>query len=414
MNPLITLFGQVRGILMKICVVTGTRAEYGLFYWLLKTLKDDPFFDLQIVVTGMHLSPEFGSTYKEIEKDGFSISDKVESLLSGDSPSAIAKSSALVSLGMADVFCRLKPDLVLLLGDRFEALGAAQAALLSNLPIAHIHGGEATFGAMDDAIRHAITKMSHVHYTTTERYRERVIQLGENPERVATVGSPGVESAIRSALMSQTELEASIDFELSDKFFLVTYHPVTLDVEEQVAGIQAMLDALDAFEDYKVLITFPSADTFGRQIVLKLQNYAKTNPNRVLLIESLGRVRYLSALNLCRCVVGNSSSGVIEAPTFNVPSVDIGTRQSGRVKAESVLNCQPLVGEIRNTINHALSFSKASLDKAGNSIYNNPYYGGYTSEKISALLKKVDLNGIMKKRFFDLPQLSSDYNLQKK
>ena len=376
--------------------------EYGLFYWLLKALDADPFFDLQIVVTGMHLSPEFGSTYQEIERDGFVISDKVESLLSGDSPSAIAKSTGLVVSGVADSLQRIKPDLVLLLGDRFEALGATQAAMLSNLPIAHIHGGEATFGAIDDSIRHAITKMAHVHYTATESYRQRVIQLGEHPDSVVNVGAPGVESAVRTELMTQSELEASIQFSLSDKFFLVTYHPVTLDLDEQIAGIEAMLEALGEFTAYKVLITFPNADTFGRQIVAKMKQYAEKNAERVLLIESLGRVRYLSALKYCSCVIGNSSSGVIEAPTFEVPTVDIGTRQAGRVRADSVLNCGTDKDEIASTIESALNMSKVR-NGTGKNAFDNPYFGGNTSNRIVESLKKLDLKGVLKKRFYDLP-----------
>lgn len=384
---------------MKVCVVTGTRAEYGLFYWLLKALDADPFFDLQIVVTGMHLSPEFGSTFKEIERDGFTIHDKVEILLSGDSPVAITKSTGLALMGFAETFKNLQPDLVMLLGDRFEAFGAAQAAMFANLPIAHLHGGEATFGAMDESIRHAISKMSHIHFASTEIYRKRLIQMGELPENVHNVGALGVESATKTSLMSQSELEASIQFNLGEQFFLVTYHPVTLGFNEQQDGMKALLDALDSFPDIKVLITFPNADTFGRQLIDMVKDYTQKNAERVYLTESLGRVRYLSALEHCCCVIGNSSSGIIEAPSFNVATVDIGTRQQGRVRAESVLHSGNSQQEIENTIKEAMRLLSSTELEA----IENPYNGGNCSEKIVSILKDISLTDLTKKYFYDLP-----------
>ncbi len=382
---------------MKVCVVTGTRAEYGLFYWLLKALDDDPCFELQLIVTGMHLSPEFGSTYREIERDGFTINDKIEILLSGDSPVAITKSTGLALMGFAESFKTLQPDLVMLLGDRFEALGAAQAAMFANLPISHLHGGEATEGLIDEAVRHCISKMSHLHFASTEVYRKRLIQMGEQPNRVFNVGALGVESATKTTLMSKADLESSINFDLGERFFLVTYHPVTLDLNEQQDGVEALFDAMDSFPEIKVLITFPNADTFGRQLIDMVKGYAEKHPGRVYLTESLGRVRYLSALEHCCCVIGNSSSGIIEAPSFDVATVDIGSRQQGRVRAESVIHSGNTQDEIEAAIQKGLALDK----NVEPTVFNNPYDGGTTSESIVELLKQTSLKDILKKRFYE-------------
>lgn len=382
---------------MKICVVTGTRAEYGIFYWLLKALDADSFFDLQLVVTGMHLSPEFGSTYQEIEKDGFSIDDKLEILLSGDSPVAISKSTGLAMIGFSETFKNLQPDLIMLLGDRFEALGAATAAMFANIPIAHLHGGEATEGLIDEAVRHSISKMSHLHFASTEIYRNRLIRMGENPDRVFNVGALGVESATKTELISKKELEKSIGFELGEKFFLVTYHPVTLDVTEQQQGIEALFDAMDDFPEVKILITFPNADTFGRQLIERVKAYANSQKHRVYLTESLGRVRYLSALEHCCCVIGNSSSGIIEAPSFNVATIDIGSRQQGRVRASSVIHSDSSKGSIVSAITQGLALYEGS-DKT---VFLNPYDSGSTSNCIVDILKETSTQGLLKKRFYE-------------
>lgn len=382
---------------MKVCVVTGTRAEYGLFYWLLKRLQQDTFFELQLVATGMHLSPEFGNTYKEIESDGFVINDKVEILLSGDSPSAITKSTGLALIGFAECYKQLKPDLMLLLGDRYEAMAAAQAAMFANIPIAHIHGGEATFGAIDESIRHAISKMSHIHFAATEVYRQRLIQMGEQPDMVHDVGALGVESAKRTSLMSHAQLQESINFKLGEKFFLVTYHPVTQDLQGQRHGIDALLAALDKYSDYKILITFPNADTHGRELINIIKRFAQAQPERVYLTESLGRIRYLSALKLCQCVIGNSSSGIIEAPSYRTPTVNIGSRQQGRVCADSVFHCDNQVEEIQACINKALAVN----NREEISIFSNPYEKESSSASIVSILKKAELKKLAKKVFFD-------------
>lgn len=383
---------------MKVCVVTGTRAEYGLFYWLLKALEQDDAFTLQIVATGMHLSPEFGLTYQEIEADGFVIDAKVDMLLASDSAVATTKSSGMALIGLADAFEQLQPDLVVLLGDRFEALCAAQAAMLATIPIAHLHGGEATEGVIDEAIRHAISKMSHLHFPATEPYRQRLIQMGEHPDKVFNVGALGVESVKRTTLLSKQALEQSIDFDLGNDFFLVTYHPVTLNENEQAQGMQALLDALDAFPNHKILLTFPNADTNGRALLAQVKAYAAQQPQRVFLTESLGRIRYLSALSQCACVVGNSSSGIIEAPSFQVATVNIGSRQQGRARANSVVESESSRQEIVNAIQEALKLTE-NYKKTG---IENPYDGGNTSQRIVDVLKQVSLVNILKKSFYEL------------
>lgn len=381
---------------MKIAVVTGTRAEYGLFYWLLKAIQNDSRFALCLCVTGAHLSPEFGMTYREIIEDGFEISENIEILMSSDTPVSIAKSTALAVMGFAEAFARQKPDLVMVLGDRYEALGAAQAAMFSKIPIAHLHGGETTEGALDESIRHAITKMAHLHFPATENYRKRVIQLGEDPEHVFNVGALGVESIKKTTLLSRSELQDTISVDLSHPFFLVTYHPVTLNLAEQVQGMQALLRALSEFDGHNLIITFPNADTGGRQLIEAVQAYRDGAPERVYLTESLGRLRYLSAMHHCLAVIGNSSSGIIEAASMGVPAVDIGSRQLGRDRAESVIHAAPDEESIRQAIKHAIALneSKARID--------NPYDGGETSALILERLALINLSDLPNKRFFNL------------
>ncbi|NRA82030.1 MAG: UDP-N-acetylglucosamine 2-epimerase (hydrolyzing), partial [Pseudoalteromonas sp.] len=326
---------------MKVAVFTGTRAEYGLLYWLLKDIQDDPELVLQLLVSGMHLSPEFGETYQQIEQDGFFIDEKIEILLSSDSAVGTAKSMGLGVLGFADALNRLKPDVLVILGDRFEALAAAQTAMILRVPILHLHGGEITEGAYDDAIRHAISKLSYLHGTSTEEYRQRVIQLGEQPERVKNVGAIGLDHLKRAEFMDVAEIARSLDFPLNQPYFLVTYHPVTLADEKPEQSFNALLDALDEFKDHQVIITYPNADDGGRRIIPLLEQYAKSNPQRVCAIPSLGQKRYLSTVKNAAVVIGNSSSGIIEVPSFNVPTVNVGVRQQGRLAAKSVLNCDP-------------------------------------------------------------------------
>lgn len=380
----------------KIAVFTGTRAEYGLLFWLLKDIQNDPELQLQLLVSGMHLSPEFGETYRQIENDGFKIDEKIEILLSSDSAVGTAKSIGLGVLGFADALSRLQPDILVILGDRFEALAAAQTAMIIRIPIVHLHGGEITEGAYDDAIRHAITKLSYLHATSTESYRQRVIQLGESPDRVKNVGAIGLDHLQRTTFMNVDELSASLNFELHKPFFLVTYHPVTLGDESPTTSFLQLLNALDEYPNHQVILTYPNADDGGRSIIPILEDYARSNPTRVLVIPSLGQVRYLSAVKHASVVIGNSSSGIIEVPAFDVPTVNIGARQKGRLAAKSVLNAEPNKKSILDAIIIALS---GSYKNNGEKVHN-PYGKGNTSEQIIKMIKSLDFNP--SKIFYDV------------
>lgn len=381
----------------KIAFFTGTRAEYGLLYWLMKDIQSHPELELRLLVGAMHLSPEFGSTWEAIIDDGFIIDAKVEMLLSSDSRVGIAKSMGLGVIGMADALERLAPDALVILGDRFEALAAAQTALVMNIPIVHIHGGEVTEGAYDDAIRHAITKMANLHCVAAEPYRQRVIQMGERPERVLNVGALGLDHLTRSPRMTRQALAKSLNFSLDAPYLLVTYHPVTLADEPPVESFRALLGALDRWPDHKIILTYPNADNGGRAIVPLLEAYAARQPERVLAVPSLGFERYLSAVAEADAVVGNSSSGLIEVPSFGVPTVNIGQRQSGRLAADSVLHCaaheeaidagvrEVLAPPFRNKCRHAA----------------NPYGQGNAAEQIVEALVTQPLNTL--KSFHDLP-----------
>ena len=382
----------------KICVVTGSRAEYGLLYWLMKEIQGDSALELQVIVTGMHLSPEFGLTWKQVEQDGFIIDRKVEMLLSSDTPVGISKSIGLGVIGFADALECLQPDLLVVLGDRFEIFAAAQAAMTHRIPIAHIHGGEITEGAVDDAIRHAITKMSHLHFTATESYRQRVIQLGEQPQRVFNVGTPGLDNIFRLKLLDKPQLEEAIDFKLGKRNLLVTFHPVTLEKATAAEQFGNLLKALDYFDDSHIIFTQPNADTDGRVIIGMIEQYRQRFPERIASFVSLGSLRYLSALKYMDAVVGNSSSGLIEAPAFKIGTINIGDRQKGRLCAGSVIHCEPEVDAILNAFKRLFSeeFQK-SLDAV-----ENPYGNSGASIKIKELLKSQALDGLLKKSFYDL------------
>ncbi|MFG6346184.1 MAG: UDP-N-acetylglucosamine 2-epimerase (hydrolyzing) [Lachnospiraceae bacterium] len=368
----------------KICVITGTRAEYGLLKPLIKKISDDSGVELQLVVTGMHLSPEFGLTYREIEEDGFEITERNEMLLSSDTPNGIAKSIGLGMIGFADIFTRIKPDIVVILGDRYEALAAATAAMVHRIPIAHIHGGELTLGAVDDAIRHSITKMSTLHFTSTEEYRKRVIQLGEDPENVIWVGALGVENIQSQQLLGKKELAQSIGFSLDDPYIIVTFHPVTLENNTAGQQIENLLNALDNFNEYRIIFTKANADTDGRIINRKIDQYVKLNSGRTKVFTSLGMVRYLSALKYCELVIGNSSSGIIEAPSLGIPTVNIGNRQLGRVRAESVIDCGDSAEEIMESIRKAKRIRKEGKINR----FISPYEKEGTSMKILSEIQK--------------------------
>lgn len=382
----------------KICVITGTRAEYGLLRLLMQGIRDDAQCELQLVATGMHLSPEFGSTYQAIEADGFCIDRKVEMLLSSDSAAGIGKSVGLGVIGFADVFEQLQPDLIVALGDRFEILAAATAALFTRIPVLHLHGGEVTEGAVDESMRHAITKMSHVHCVATEAYRRRVIQLGEQPERVHCVGGLGVDAIRQVRLLDRAELEASLDFKLKDRNLLITFHPATLDGESATDQMAELLAALGEMSDTGLLFTLPNADAGGRQLIAMLQNFVAGHAN-ARAYPSLGQVRYLSCMSYCDGVIGNSSSGLLEAPSLKKGAINIGDRQRGRLQAASIINCRPVRQEIGAAIAQLYSPAfQASLAKI-----SNPYGDGGASERVLALIKQLELEDLVQKTFYDLP-----------
>lgn len=384
----------------KICVVTGSRAEYGLLYWLLKNIAGDPELLLQLVATGAHLSPEYGLTYRIIENDGFTIDEKLEILLSGDTKTAMAKSLGLAVIGFSELLQRLQPDLLVLLGDRYEILAAAQAALLLAIPVAHISGGECTEGVVDEAVRHAVTKMSHLHFVACEVYRKRVIQLGEDPGRVFNYGDPGLDNLRRLTLFTRSELEQQLDFELGDLNFLVAYHPLTLDKDqaEGIQGINELLAALDWFPQARIIITGANADAGGRAINERLRAYAGNNSPRVLYCASLGQKRYLSALKHCQVLIGNSSSGIVEAPVLQTATVNIGDRQAGRLKAASIIDCRTAPAEIIKSIRLATSPAFQSQLAEVQSLYGDDD----ASWKIKESLKTASLAGLTRKRFYDL------------
>lgn len=382
----------------KVCVVTGSRAEYGLLYWLMKEIQDDADLALQLVVTGMHLSPEFGLTWKQIELDGFTIQRKVEMLLSSDTPVGIAKSIGLGVIGFADALDVLQPDLLVVLGDRFEIFAACQAAMAHRILVAHIHGGEITEGAVDDAIRHAISKMAHLHFTATERYRQRVIQLGEQPRHVFNVGAPGLDNIARLQLLDREQLEQAIDFKLGQRNLLVTFHPVTLEKATAAAQFEQLLQALDRFGDCHIIFTLPNADTDGRAIIGMVEQYRQRFPERVAAFVSLGTLRYLSALQYMDAVVGNSSSGLIEAPAFKIGTINIGDRQKGRLCADSVIHCEPEAEAIAKAVDQLFSEQFQALLQA----VENPYGDCGASAKIKTVLKTQQLDCLLKKSFYDL------------
>lgn len=379
-------------------MVTGTRAEYGLLTPLLKKIEHSEKLHLQLVVTGMHLSPEFGLTYKQVLEDGFTIEKKIEMLLSSDSPSGIVKSMGVGQIGFADAFEDLQPDMLVVLGDRFEIFSAVAAALVFRIPVAHIHGGEVTQGVIDDALRHAISKMSHLHFTAAEAYRKRVIQLGEHPGTVYNVGALGLDGLKKRKLLSRREFEESIDFKLGKKNLLVTFHPVTL--EENSAGSQfgQLLEALDSFEDTRIIFTMPNSDTDGRVIMEMINEYVKAHPEKSKGFSSLGQLRYLSALQHIDGVVGNSSSGIIEVPSFGIGTVNIGDRQKGRLYAQSVISCRPEKEDIVLALEKL--FSREFREVASKAV--NPYMGENVAGKIVAVLEEYEMGRSLKKGFHDV------------
>jgi GDP/UDP-N,N'-diacetylbacillosamine 2-epimerase (hydrolysing) len=382
----------------KICVITGARAEYGLLRWVMQGVKDDHELTLQVIATGMHLSPEFGLTYREIEHDGFMIDRKVEMLISSDTPVGIAKSMGLGLIGFADTLNELNPDLIVVLGDRFEIFAAVAAALVARIPVAHLHGGESTQGAFDEALRHSITKMSHLHFVAAEKYRQRVIQLGEQPERIFLVGGLGIDSIMRLKLLARTELEASLDFKLGQKSLLITFHPVTLEKATAADQMAELLAALGTLQDTQLVFTMPNADTDGRVLIRMVGQFVSQHDN-ARHYSSLGQLRYLSCIAHTDGMVGNSSSGLLEVPSFRKGTINIGDRQRGRLQASSVINCEPT----RLSISAALGILYSADFQADLSQVWNPYGAGGASEKVVETIKYYDIDGITKKAFYDLP-----------
>lgn len=381
----------------KICVITGTRADYGLLRWVMQGIKDDSDLILQVIATGMHLSPEFGLTFREIEKDGFQIDRKVEMLTSSDTAVGIAKSMGLGMISFADALNELKPDLILVLGDRFEIFAAVSAALVARIPVAHLHGGETTEGAFDEALRHSITKMAHLHFVAAQEYFQRVIQLGEQPEKVFLVGGLGIDNIKRLKLLNRAELEESIDFKLGHKNLLITFHPVTLENSTATEQMAELLEVLAELEDTHLIFTMPNADNDGRALIKMVHQFVALHPN-ARAYTSLGQLRYLSCIAQVDGVIGNSSSGLTEVPTFKKGTINIGDRQRGRLQAASVINCEPT----RKSIQAAMKMLYAEDFQATLKQIQNPYGDGGASEQVIQIIKNCALDGITKKSFYDL------------
>lgn len=380
---------------MKVCVATGTRAEYGLLKPLIDELKEDSNFDVQLLITGTHLSPEFGRTVNQIDTEGIRDTYSVEMILSSDTPEGISKSMGLGQIGFSEAFKNLKPDLLIILGDRFEMLSLASTALIFRVPIVHIHGGEVTEGAYDDSIRHAITKLSHIHFTSTEEYRKRVIQLGENPSYVFNVGAIGIDNIQKIRLLSSVELEDILKIKFKQWNYLISFHPETLSEISTELQIKELINALDKLDDSFIIFTKSNADTGGRYINSIAEKYVNVNPGKSAFFDSLGSLKYLSMIKECTAIVGNSSSGIIEAPSLYTPTINIGERQTGRTQAKSILNTDFNTNNIfelllavqkKNTVNRMFESP-------------NPYGIGGVSQKIASVLKTIDVTSLGVKRF---------------
>ncbi len=383
--------------MQKICVVTTSRAEYGLLFWLMKGIQADPGMQLQLVVTGTHLSAEFGSTIDMIRDDGFRVDRSFDLEMQGDKVLDITHSLALALEGFAAAFHTLQPDIIVVLGDRFEILGAAAAALIANIPVAHLHGGELSLGAIDDSIRHAVTKMSHLHFTAAAEYKRRVIRMGEEPGRVFMVGGMGMDNIKRMSFLGRAEFEKAIDFRLGERNLLITYHPETLDHLMAGKQIDELLKALAKLKDTHFIFTQPNADTGHRAIVERIQSFVFKAGDQATLIKSMGQLNYLSAMKHVDAVVGNSSSGIIEAPGFRIGTLNIGHRQDGRIRAGSVIDCECTEGAILAGLETI--YSPAFQEKL--KTVKNPYGTGGASEKVLDVLRGTDVKQLIPKKFYD-------------
>lgn len=382
----------------KICAVTGSRSDYGLLFILLKELQVDPAIDFRLVITGSHLSPSHGLTYREIEQDGFIISDRVDMLLSTDSRSAISKSVSLGIMGFAEVFSRIKPDIVVVLGDRYEIFASVVAAHLADIPVAHIHGGESTTGVIDEAFRHCITKMSHIHFVVTDDYKKRVVQLGEHPDSVHVIGVPGLAYIESKFLHSKEHLEMSLGLKLKEPVFLVAFYPETVGSDSVVDSVKVLLGALDQWKDAQLIFILGNADVGSYGSAREIIDYVNSNKGRAFYFLSLNRTTYLSLLSMVQLVIGNSSSGIIEAPSFRVPTVNIGRRQEGRLRATSIIDCSVDKEAIK------LAIDKAFSRDFQIEVYriDTPYKRNLSSIIIMSILRNVDLTDIMRKDFYDV------------
>lgn len=383
----------------KVCVITGTRADYGLLRLLMQGIRDEPALALQILATGMHLSPDYGLTYREIEQDGFRIDEKAQIPLGDNSAAGVARSVGHGVIAITDALERLRPDIAVVLGDRFEILAAASAALILGIPIAHIHGGEKTEGAFDESIRHAVTKMASFHFVAAEEYRRRVIQLGEQPGRVFLVGGLGIDAILQTPLLDRAGVEQALDFPLKDKNLLVTFHPATRDATSPSTQMAELLAALDEMNDTQLVFTLPNADTKGQEIAQQIATFVAAHPN-ARAYTSLGSRRYLSCMAQVDGVVGNSSSGLLEAPSFGIGTVNIGDRQAGRLKSESVIDCPPERAAIGAALRQL--YAPQFRRKLARGI-QNPYGSGGATGKILAGLRDLSLKNVLKKSFYDLP-----------
>jgi UDP-hydrolysing UDP-N-acetyl-D-glucosamine 2-epimerase len=379
----------------KICFVTGSRADFGLLIWPMRAIRQTPGLTLQLVATGMHLSPEFGYTINNIRDEGFDVDERVESLLSSDSGVGVAKSVGLGVIGFADAFARLKPDLVVVLGDRYETLAAAQAAMFLRLPMAHLFGGDVTEGAVDESIRHAISKMSHVHFATNSESARRLTQLGEDPSRVFMVGSPGIDSIKRLKLMDRPTIGQEVGMALGERNILITFHPITVEADRSVGQLDELFAALSSFDpEFRLFFTLANADAEGRALNDRIRAFVSGRPNAIA-VASLGQLRYISLMNQADVVVGNSSSGIYEAPSLDVPTVDIGDRQKGRQRASSVFHAAPQRSAIAAAISQAL--------QRGRQPTVNPYGDGETSRRVADVIAAVpDFRALLKKGFHDV------------
>lgn len=382
----------------KIAVVTCARMEYGLLSWLMHEIKDDPLLELQTVVTGMHLSPEFGHTCETVLADGFTIDERIEILMSSDTSVGVAKTMGVACISFADALARLKPDIIVLQGDRYEILAIAQTAFVMKIPIAHIHGGEVTHGSLDDSLRHAITKLSHIHFPVAEAYRRRILQLGESEQNVFNYGAPGLDHVSRTPLMTREQLQSLLAIQFRDLNFLLTYHPVTTNRDDFTSGLDNLFSALRQYPDASIFFTKSNADEAGRLINEKIDAFVEEAPSHRYAFTSLGTPRYLSLAKEVDMVIGNSSSGLIEVPFVGTPTVNVGQRQAGRLQANSIINCKEKMNEIVDAIEKARSSEFQSILKD----IVSPYGRGDASKKIKDKLKTIELNTLIEKQFCDV------------